>query len=306
MPSSFVQAASGGYAPNMRHFSHHACIDWSGARGEYQPGIAVAVASGGGAPEQLRPKHRWSRAEILKWLQQLVIDRADILVGVDFSAAFAFADCGAYFPQWSDSPADARALWALVEQVTTRDPHFECASFLAHPEAHRHFRHSRDDVGDLFGGGIGRLRLVEHHQRATKQANSWSNFNLVGAGQVGKASLSGMRLLHRLSPALPIWPFDPLPARGPAIVEIYTSMAARAAGITGGRSKIRTGEALDVALRAIGSPPACHKGAISDHASDALLTAAWLRGVADDSAKWSPSRLSDTIAQTEGWTFGVN
>lgn len=290
----------------MRHFSHHACIDWSGARGEQQPGIALAMASGGRAPELLRPGHRWSRAEIFEWLQQLVLDRTDILVGVDFSAAFAFADCGAYFPQWSDTPDNARELWALVERLTARDPHFECGSFLAHPEAHRHFRHSRDDVGDLFGGGIGRLRLVEHHQRATKQANSWSNFNLVGAGQVGKASLSGMRLLHRLNPALPFWPFDPLPARGPALVEIYTSMAARAARIAGGRSKIRNGQTLDTALAVIGSPPAGHKGPISDHASDALLTAAWLRCVADDSALWSPPQLSDAIAQTEGWTFGVN
>src|SRR3546814_11010049 len=66
---------------------------------------------------------------------------------------------------------------------------------------------------------------VEWYQRATKQAASVSNFNLVGAAQVGKASLSGMRLLHRLSGRMPLWPLDPVPARGPLLVEIYTSLS---------------------------------------------------------------------------------
>src|SRR3546814_3033181 len=95
-------------------------------------------------------------------------------------------------------------------------------------------------VGDLFEPGAGRLRVVEHHQRATKQAASVSNFNLVGAAQVGKASLSGMRLLHRLGGRIPLWPHDPVPARGPLLVEIYTSLAARRAGVRGGRDRKST------------------------------------------------------------------
>lgn len=289
----------------MRRFSEFTCIDWSGARGPRQAGIAIAVAQGVAAPALLRPGHIWSRAEVLAWLEEIAAEGRDMLVGVDFSAAFAFADMGAYFPEWPDSPADVRALWALVERLTAADPHYEVGGFLAHPQARRHFRHAKGDVGDLFGGGVGRLRVVERHQRASKQANSWSNFNLVGAGQVGKASLAGMRLLHRLDGVMPNWPFDPLPARGPAMIEIYTSMAARAAGVPPGRSKIRDGAALDTALAMLGSPPAKLRGPVSDHASDALLTAAWLRAVADDPALWSPALLTDAIARTEGWTFGV-
>ena len=90
--------------------------------------------------------------------------------------------------------------------------------------------------------------MVEQYQRATKQAASVSNFNLVGAAQVGKASLAGMRLLHRLSGRMPLWPLDPVPAKGPLLVEIYTSLAARAAGLPPGRSKIRDGAVLDAAL----------------------------------------------------------
>jgi hypothetical protein len=289
----------------MRRFTHFAALDWSGARGERQRGIALALASGTAAPELVRPGHIWSRAEILAWLQDVATAGADMLVGFDFSAAFAFEDHGAYFPEWSDSPPDLPALWALIEQLTVLDPHYGIGGFLAHPEARRHFRHGRGEVGDLFEPGAGRLRVVERHQRETRQAASVSNFNLVGAAQVGKASLAGMRLLHRLRGTIPLWPIDPVPAKGPLLVEIYTSLAARAAGGVPGRSKIRDGAALDAALAALGSPGTGLRGPVSDHASDALLTAAWLRAAAGETRLWHPSPLSDALARTEGWTFGI-
>ncbi|WP_137871594.1 hypothetical protein [Sphingopyxis sp. 2PD] len=289
----------------MRRFAHFAALDWSGARGPRQRGIALAVASGTGAPQLVRPGHIWSRAEILTWLQHVAASRADMLIGFDFSAAFAFADCDAYFPQWDLSPNNLPALWGLVERLTRSDPHYQIDGFLSHRDARRHFRHARGDVGDLFAPGAGRLRVVEQHQRATRQAASVSNFNLVGAAQVGKASLAGMRLLHRLHPALPLWPLDPVPGSGPLLVEIYTGVAARAAGIAAGRSKIRDGAALDAALAALGSPSVGVTGSISDHASDALMTAAWLRAVAGDAAPWLPAPLTEALARTEGWTFGI-
>ncbi|NJB88141.1 hypothetical protein GGR90_000293 [Sphingopyxis italica] len=292
------------YGPPMRRFTHFAALDWSGARGERQRGIALAVASGTAAPALVRPGHIWSRAEILAWLEGVAAARENMLIGFDFSAAFAFADHGAYFPEWSESPSDMQALWGLVELLARGDPHYEAGGFLAHPEARRHFRH-RGEAGDLFEAGAGRLRVVERHQRMTKQAASVSNFNLVGAAQVGKASLSGMRLLHRLSGRIPLWPLDPVPARGPLLVEIYTSLAARAASLPPGRSKIRDGAALDAALAALGSSPAGLIGPVSDHASDALLTAAWLRAIASEARPWSPPPLTDALAETEGWTFGI-
>ena len=289
----------------MRRFAHFAALDWSGARGERQRGIALAVASGAAAPALVQPGHIWSRAEILDWLGGVAAAREDMLIGFDFSSAFAFADQGAYFPGWDESPREIIKLWSLVEQLAAADPHYEVGGFLAHQEARRHFRLGGGECGDLFAPGGGRLRLVEQRQRATKQAASVSNFNLVGAAQVGKASLAGMRLLHRLHDRVPLWPLDPVPTRGPLLVETYTSLAARAAGVPPGRSKIRDGAALDIALAALGSPGCGWTGPISDHASDALLTAAWLREIASGTAPWSPAPLDALLAKTEGWTFGV-
>ena len=133
----------------------------------------------------------------------------------------------------------------------------------------------------------------------------YSNFNLVGAAQVGKSSLTGMRMLHRLRGHLPVWPIDPLPETGSVAVEIYTSLAAREAGRSAARAKMRTFEDLNRALDTLESPPVAGEGPIDDHSSDALLTAAWLRMVAQDTRRWNPPALTPAIARTEGWTFGA-
>jgi hypothetical protein len=284
-------------------FKHFAAIDWSGAAGERHAGIALAIcATGDAAPELVRPAHRWSRPEVLDWLLHHL--PSDTLVGMDLGISLPFADKGAFLPGWNESPPDARALWALVDRLCERDQHLAVAGFVDHPEACAHFRRHGGREGGLFGGGRGRFRVTERAQERMG-CKPYSNFNLVGAAQVGKSSLSGMRLLHRLEGRIPVWPIDPLPAHGPVICEIYTTIAAMAAGRPAGRSKIRDGADLDAALHALGSRPARHHGPIDDHRSDAILTAAWLRRAAPDPALWRPDGMTDEIARTEGWTFGA-
>jgi hypothetical protein len=192
-----------------------------------------------------------------------------------------------------------------VETICAGDPHLNATSFLSHKQTSRHFRHSRDFTGDLFGSGIGRLREVERYQRAIKQVNSASCFNLVGASQVGKSSLTGMRMLHQLDGAIPVWPFDPVPETGPVLVEIYTTIAAVAAGVPKGRSKVRDRPGLKRALANLNACPPTRLARYDDHSTDALITASWLKRVAGISALWNPPAMSDAIAQKEGWTFGV-
>lgn len=289
----------------MRTFSHFACIDWSGARTERPPGIAVAVVGPDGAPALRSPVPRWSRDDVRNWLLDLARSQADMLIGLDLSMAFPFLDKGAYFPQWERSPPDARALWAMVEEICGQDPYMSAASFLSHQQASRHFRHGRDFTGDLFGSGLGRLREVERYQRAIKQVNSASCFNLVGAAQVGKSSLTGMRMLDQLDGAIPVWPFDPIPQSGPVLVEIYTTIAAVAAGIPKGRSKVRDRAGLKQALTRLDARTPARLKRYDDHSTDALITAAWMKRVSGDPALWNPPALTDEIAQKEGWTFGV-
>lgn len=289
----------------MTRFTRFAAVDWSGAVGPRQKGIAVATCGPGDeAPVLVRPGHLWSRTEALAWIFEAAAAE-DILIGLDLSPAFPFVDQGAYFPGWALSPPDARELWALVEAVTANDAHLSCASFVDHIEASRYFRRHGGRQGDRFGSGRGRLRVVEQATLDQGIASPYSNFNLIGAAQVGKSSLTGMRLFSRLDGRVPIWPFDGVPDQGPVVVEIYTSLAAVAAGVRKGRAKIRDGSALDTALARLGSMPHAPLARYDDHATDALLSAAWLRAIADDPVCWRPEGLTPHVAATEGWTFGV-
>lgn len=289
-------------------FRHFVAIDWSGAQGERQKGIAVAVAAAEGGPPVLVDRI-WSRADVLAILRDDL--PPDSLVGLDLGIALPFIDAGAFFPGWKDSPGDARALWALIDTICAEDPHLGATSFVDHPELAAYFRRHGGREGARFHlpdalHRRGRFRVTEAAQERLG-CKPYSNFNLVGAAQVGKSSLTGMRVLHRLAGAIPVWPTDGIapPPKGSVIVEIYTAIASVEARRRAGRSKIRDGADLDAALAALGSPPAGREGPITDHAADAILTAAWLRANAANPALWHPRDLTPEIARTEGWTFGA-
>lgn len=282
-------------------FTHFAAVDWSGAVGARQRGIAVAICDAGrAAPRLVRPGHIWSRGDVLDWLAGEL--PRDTLVGLDLGISLPFVDCGAFFPGWADSPAEARALWALIDTMCERDPHLAATTFVDHVEVSRHFRRHNGRKGEYFTGR-GRWRATEAAQ-ARAGLRPYSNLNLVGAAQVGKSSLTGMRVLHRLRGMLPVWPIDP-PGAGSTIVEIYTAVAARAGGRPIGRTKMKSGAELDAALAIIGSEPSGIAGAIDDHRTDAILTAAWLRANAHRAALWHPAAMTPEIARAEGWTFGI-
>ena len=278
----------------MTPFDRFIAIDWSGAKGERHAAIAVAACgSGDSAPELIAPEQRWSRAAVLDWLQGVAATGERALIGFDFSFSLPHADAGAFFPGDDDSPADARALWREVDAVT--DPHLEAHSYI--DQRRQHYWLGKAD-GDK--AARARLREVERVWAAKKLGAASSVFALLGAAQCGKASLSGMRLLNRL--ALPVWPFDPLPASGGLVVEIYCRTFAADGGV---RGKIRDRVTLDRALAQLGSAPATVPETFSDHVGDALISAAGMRRAAANPSYWQPPALTPALARTEGWTFGV-
>ncbi len=279
------------------HFTRFAAIDWSGAKGSRHPGIALAICEiGDDAPLLIDPPgSAWSRLEILHWLRKQAY--TPLLIGFDFSFAAPFAARGSYLPG-ETTATRARDLWEYVDANST-DADLGAASFL---EVRRgtHF----------YLGAADGTKADFLHWRACEVAGDGGTkpstvYDAIGAAQVAKASFAGMRLLHQLDCAIPVWPFDPQPASGALVVEIYTSIAARAAGLRKGRSKLRNAAALDVALAAIGTKPHVPLARHTDHAADAILTAAWLRANAHRSELWQPTAMTNEIARTEGWTFGV-
>lgn len=279
-------------------FTRFAVADWSGAKGASHPGIALAVCeSGSDAPALVDPPDRyWSRTAILEWL---LAQADDVLIGFDFSFAPPFVGRGGYLPG-DPVPEAAKAFWDYVD-LRCEDVDLGAASFLE--TLHR--RHFYFGIADGLKADFMHNRVCEAHYNAGGGGKPSTVYDAIGAAQVAKASFAGMRLLHLANARIPIWPFDPLPSTGPAIVEIYTQIAARAAGRRKGLSKIRDGAALDAALAAFGSKPHAPLPRYTDHATDAILTAAWLRANAHREELWHPVGLTPEIASTEGWTFGV-
>lgn len=293
--------ASGGPPPRQipgRHFAAFIAIDWSGARGRHHKGIAIAQARSDGPPRLVRPGHVWSRTEVLDWLLARAA-REPTLFGFDFSFAPPFAARGAYLPGETGVPDSARDFWAYVE-ARSDDEDLGAASFLE--QAHR--RHFYFGIADGVKADFVHFRQCDARLNAQGGRKTASAYDAIGAAQVAKASFSGMRLLHRLDGKVAIWPMDPLPERGSAVVEIYTRIYLRNAGMSG--RKLRSRAELNLALRGLGSPPARLRFEPDDHQTDALVTAAGMRALAlGEPRAFAPDGLTPDLARTEGWTFGI-
>jgi len=280
------------------NYSSYVAIDWSGAKGSRHKGIAIAEARADAPPRLIRPGHVWSREEVLKWLLRRA-GNEPTLFGFDFSFAPPFVERGAYLPGSEGVPANARDFWAYVDELSG-DEDLGAASFLE--QAHR--RHFYFGIADGVKADFMRFRLCDQQLNRQGGRKTASAFDAIGAAQVAKASFSGMRLLHRLNGKVAIFPMDPLPRHGSAVVEIYTRIYLRRAGMPG--AKLRTREQLNDALAGLGSKPARLRFEPNDHQTDALVTAAGMRQLAHTEPRaFDPEGLTPRIARTEGWTFGI-
>ena len=282
----------------MKPFDLFVGIDWSGARGERLPNMAVARWSAGQAETVDGPFNGcWSRGALADWLLGLSRSGKRVLCGADFSFCFPFLDKGSYFSGVDNAPETVADMWNALESVCVEDPHFGADSFLQHPAFGSHF----------FSTGKGRDRL-----RVTEQA-CWDQgfgkpetiFKIVGPKQVAKSSLTGMRVLGHLkrkNPAIAVWPFDDSEPAPLVMVETYPAAFIRMAGEGG--SKVREVDWLNAVLGHFGTSATALED-VSDHQADALITAAALRALAGNAALWHPSGLSDRVRRTEGWTFGI-
>jgi len=279
-------------------FSAYVAIDWSGAKGKRHKGIAIAEARGDAAPRLVRPGHLWSREEVATWLLERAA-KEPILFGFDFSFAPPIVEKGEYLLGEPDVPRAAKAFWDYVDRLCDDDD-LGAASFLE--TAHR--KHFYFGIADGVKADFVRFRQCDARLNAQGGRKTASAYDAIGAAQVAKASFSGMRLLHRLSGKVAIWPMDELPKQGSAVVEIYTRIYLRRAGMSG--TKLRSRADLNRALKGLGSPPARLRFEPNDHQTDALVTAAGMRALArEEPSAFSPEGLTAEIARSEGWTFGV-
>lgn len=278
-------------------FRRYIALDWSGAK--RANGVAVAKCTSGRGAPQLVPiarGNRWRREDARDWLSETITTDGSVLIGLDFAFAFPWEDAGCYFPDGGVDLDDAAALWKRVEEVCGEDKDLYAGSFTKDKRFASFFWKT--------GHGQARFRCTEKCCKPKPECV----FKLVGPKQVGKASLSGMRLLHQLKArhgdAIKVWPFDPDTDTDSVCVEIFPTHFIARAGMR--PRKIRDLYALNKVLAHYESDPVPKdEEKRSDHDTDALISAAALRHLAGDAKLWCPKAMTPDVARREGWIFGV-
>ena len=280
-------------------------IDWSGAKGRYS-GIALAECRADGSGPRLiaPPAGRWTRGAVAAWLGQRIAAGERLLAGFDFAFGFPWIAGEGYLAGRTPHIADAFALWELIEQASAEAPDFHSGPLVTHPD----FADSYWVSGKQRPGWRNDKRRTETACGTATSTYPETVFKLIGAKQVGKAALAGIRTLRAIRLAAPahvaVWPFEP--ADKPAVLaEIYPTLFRRQA--LGNTAKIKDRATLDNALAALDSGPAQDAPAsFSDHDGDALISAAGLRWLDRTGRLFALPEDAEAQACREGWIVGVS
>jgi hypothetical protein len=283
-------------------FDAFVAMDWSGASGDYS-GIAVAMCSAGkSGPKLVNPRgSRWSREEAAEWIKKHLGTGQRLLIGLDFGFGFPYEEAG-YLGGQAQGIDDIFALWALIETKSAGEADFGCTQFVRDSEL-AHLFWKRNAKPKLW---VERKRRAEHACAELTGTRPDCLYKLIGPKQVGKASITGMRVLNYLRACkgdyFAMWPFEA--PRTSVIVEIYPTMFRKLAAKS--VAKLRSRTDLNRALAVLGSPPMRRgRSRLSDHETDALISAAGLRYLARDPKVWTRPELDSPRVRREGWIFGI-
>lgn len=278
-------------------------IDWSGAKGRYS-GIALAECTGNAGPRLIAPaEHRWTRSGVAEYLTRRLSGGERLLIGLDFAFSFPWIAGEGYLAGRAPEIADVFSLWERIEQASGDAPDH----FAGPVVTHEAFAPSYWQRGTQPAGWRNDKRLTETACAEATATRPETVFKLIGAKQVGKAALAGIRTLRAIRLAAPahvaVWPFETLAGRS-ALVEIYPTLFRRQA--LGSLVKIRDRAILDTALAALGSGASLDVPAqFSDHDGDALISAAGLRSLDRMGNAFALAGRAAAQARYEGWIIGV-
>jgi len=288
----------------MKNFDIFVGIDWSGARSPiFSNSIAVSTAQWGKSSPVI-DDIKWSRTSVVDYILSLQNIKKRILIGIDCNFGYAKAIVEKQFGDDYIAPQ----MWERVDDICKDDENFFAGRFWQHSLYQKYFwsKGKRPKIFEM------PQRLTEKMCAQNGLGNPESPFKLIGAKQVGKGGLSGMRVLchlkQELGDKLAVFPFDDEYDNAQIVItEIYPRLFLRLCGHR--HTKIRNKKDLNDALVSLKSQEFQQNIPFSDHQTDAIISAAGLRYLCGR-GKTIPIEISHPTApknllQSEGWIFGV-
>lgn len=284
-------------------FDRYVGIDWSGAKSplkSYSVALASCNATDDGSPNAITSK--LSRTDVYEYILGLADSKQRGLVGIDCNFGYAQSVAQTHF----GDDINYRKLWSLVDNINDANPNFFAGKFWQHPKFQSCFW-TKGKQPEWFKLEALR-RLTEQRAIDAGLGIPESPFKLIGAKQVGKGGLAGMRLVHQLKQQLgdklAIWPFEQSNTDKAQIVvcEIYPRLFIKYANY--GNLKVRDLDTLNDVLNHLQSSSYFSNIPLNDHLSDAIIASAGLRYFCEHRQALSKP-IPDAASLIEGWIFGV-
>ncbi len=288
----------------MRNFDSFVGIDWSGAKTPSKNAIAIATCSSSGRLS-IDNTILWTRQAAYDRLCQLIESDDRALVGMDFNFSFS-EEIGT---AWLGPEYTIGSLWNLIENCNAQHENFYGGDIIEDPKFKSYFWVNGKKPAD-WAGYTRQTELACAEQGLGFPENPCK---LIGPKQVGKAGLSGIRVLNALKKKygsrLAIWPFDSIDICNAAhvvFVEIYPAFFLNKQGWKSKKIHKRDDLERFIAGRAI-----LEAGiAIDEHSADAIISAVGLWDMCGrgDEILWDSIDLRGVSPKKlirEGWIFGV-
>ena len=317
----------------IKNFADFIGIDWSGANikpSKGNPALAVGhCQSGDGPPRLVLPENggAWTRQAIADFIFAFSRESPErrVLIGIDCN----FGYCHAVGVRQFGASYTSYDLWqavenAAAEKLGAESQDFYAGTYARHPVFGQAFWTKGPQPDWFIPEKL--MRQTEKHCIAQSLGRPESPFKLIGAKQVGKGGLAGMRMVlflkEQLGSDLCIWPFekDTCGQARTVITEIFPRQFLVRAGFR--QQKIHSAADFTDALYRLGvcadanqvSPllstlDFAQDRTISDK-TDALCAAVGLRMLCGQKDHvpvdlFHPPAMTRAAQLCEGWIFGV-
>lgn len=278
-------------------------IDWSGAKTPKQSySVSLAFCS----TERSCPTpitSTLSRHDVYEWIAKQVEQSIPSLIGIDCNLGYAQS----VLEKQLGKGATYLQLWSAIDTLCKHEPNFFAGPVWQSSPFSDSFWTSGTQP-DWFN--LHALRRITEHKAVDQGfGNPESPFKLIGAKQVGKGGLSGMRVMFKLKQVygdkVAIWPFEPHLVNSATVVisENFPRYFIRRAGF--GNQKIRDLLELNTVLSFYDSQTLCDNLRLNDHLTDAIIASVGMRWLFSHENPLLITTLPPQAVQCEGWIFGV-